>query len=105
MPHVLDPPLSTFHALPPSQLGVFISRSSGMLFTPSLRVLWLLPVLQCFLFAFFTVDSISHFWYDYGLCAPAVVVGLLGGGVYVHGFKLLSQGECGEARRCGNAAR
>ena len=95
--HLLGPPLSTHHAPSPLQIGVFISRSSGMLFTPSLRVLWLLPVLQCLLFTFFTIDAISHFRYDYGLCAPAVVVGLLGGGVYVHGFKLLSQGECAAA--------
>ena len=68
-----------------------------MLFTPSLLVLWALPVLQCLLLVFFSLDSILHFWYNYGLCVPAVVVGFLGGGVYVHGFKLLSQSERGRA--------
>lgn len=73
------------------QLGVFVSRSSGSLVHPSMRVLWQLPLYQCGLLVFFVVDAMGHFWYDWGLLLPCFVVGLLGGSVYVHGFKLLGQ--------------
>ena len=55
-----------------------------------MRVLWALPLLQCALLAAFTANALDRWWYDYGLLAPCVVVGLLGGAVYVHGFKLLA---------------
>lgn len=71
------------------QLGVFFSRSSGSFFHPSMRVLWQLPIWQTGLLVFFIWDAAEHFWYNYGLLVPCFVVGLLGGAVYVHGFKLL----------------
>ena len=72
------------------QLGVFVSRSSGTLFTPSVRVLWALPLAQLALLVAFAADALARVWYDFSLLGPCVVVGLLGGAVYVHGFKLVA---------------
>ena len=75
------------------QLGVFVSRSSGMLFTPSLGVLWALPVLQTGLLVFFWADAVAELWYGPSLLALCVGAGLAGGAIYVHGFKLLSSSQ------------
>ena len=48
------------------QGGVFVSRSSGTLFSPSLGVLWLLPALQALLLCFFLADAMNHLWYNDG---------------------------------------
>jgi len=73
------------------QAGVFISRSSGVLFQATRPVLYLMPALQTVLLGFFTLVAATHFWYNWGLLALCFVVGLLGGGVYVNAYTLLSK--------------
>ncbi|KAL4102651.1 hypothetical protein PRIC1_006395 [Phytophthora ramorum] len=73
------------------QAGVFISRSSGVLFQATRPVLYLMPALQVLLLGFFTLVAATHFWYDWGLLVVCFVVGLLGGGVYVNAYTLLSK--------------
>ncbi|KAL3806093.1 hypothetical protein ACHAXA_002464 [Cyclostephanos tholiformis] len=68
------------------QAGVFVSRSSGTLWTASLPILWLMPFLQVVNLIFFWLDSLHRFWYNYSLILPCFVAGLLGGSVYVQGF-------------------
>lgn len=72
------------------QTGVFVSRSSGNLFSPSLSILWLMPLLQVINLIFFWADSIHHFWYNYTLLLPCFYAGLLGGSVYVQGFSRIN---------------
>lgn len=52
------------------QVGVFISRSSGLLLPPSRGLLWLMPALQCALLTFFVLDAVYHFWCAPAACAP-----------------------------------
>lgn len=73
------------------QTGVFLSRSSGTLFTVSQFMLWVLPGLQILNLVFFywtAQMSPAPIWYTplvtYGL---ALWAGLLGGAVYVHGYR------------------
>ncbi|GKY96681.1 hypothetical protein MPSEU_000627700 [Mayamaea pseudoterrestris] len=90
------------------QMGVFVSRSSGTMVTLSLTVLWMLPLLQCFNLLFFVLVAANYaatvivrendseqiivtptsWLYSpllmYGIC---LYTGLLGGAVYVHGYK------------------
>ncbi|KAG1689240.1 hypothetical protein DVH05_002732 [Phytophthora capsici] len=73
------------------QAGVFISRSSGVLFQATRPILYLMPVLQVVLLGFFTVVAATHFWYNWSLLFVCFVVGLLGGGVYVNAYTLLSK--------------
>ena len=68
------------------QAGVFLSRTSGTLFTAPLYILWLMPVLQCINVAFFWWVASAHVFYNYWLLIPCFYVGLLGGGVYVNGY-------------------
>lgn len=72
------------------QSGVFVSRSSGNLFSASLSILWLMPALQVINLIFFWANSIHHFWYNYTLLLPCFYAGLLGGSVYVQGFSRIS---------------
>lgn len=71
--------------------GVFLSRSSGMLFQANRAVLWLMPLLQFLLLAFFSVDAVTHLWWNWGLLSLCFAAGLLGGAVYVNSFTLLSK--------------
>lgn len=71
--------------------GVCISRSSGMLFQANRVVLWVMPVLQCLLLAFFSLDAVLHVWWNWGLLSLCFVAGLLGGAVYVNSFTLMSR--------------
>ncbi|TMW65779.1 hypothetical protein Poli38472_008421 [Pythium oligandrum] len=73
------------------QSGVFISRSSGVLFQATRPVLYLMPALQTALLVFFTLVSVFHFWYNWSLLVFCFLAGLLGGGVYVNAFTLLSR--------------
>ncbi|KAJ8518853.1 hypothetical protein ON010_g18154 [Phytophthora cinnamomi] len=73
------------------QAGVFISRSSGVLFQATRPILYLMPALQVLLLGFFTLVAATHFWYNWGLLVVCFVVGLLGGGVYVNAYTLLSK--------------
>ncbi len=68
------------------QVGVFISRSSGTLFTAPMWVLWLMPLLQCVNLVVFYLVASHHFWYNNILLIGCFYVGLLGGGVYVNGY-------------------
>jgi hypothetical protein len=92
------------------QTGVFLSRSSGRCWTTvSLTVLWILPALQvwnlilfCYTAAAAGFDNDDHDDHDDDndnallaswlyqqpvLLSGAFVTGLLGGAVYVHGYK------------------
>ncbi|KAG2766375.1 hypothetical protein PC129_g14846 [Phytophthora cactorum] len=73
------------------QAGVFISRSSGVLFQATRPILYLMPALQVVLLVFFTFVAATHFWYNWGLLSLCFVAGLLGGAVYVNAFTLLSK--------------
>mmetsp|Transcript_1456 Transcript_1456/g.1876 ORF Transcript_1456/g.1876 Transcript_1456/m.1876 type:complete len:202 (-) Transcript_1456:1643-2248(-) len=73
------------------QIGVFISRSSGIFFTLNLKWLWIVPVLQCFLLVFFVVDTMYNFIWDfYILLFLCFVAGLFGGVVYVNAYILIT---------------
>ncbi|KAI9907858.1 hypothetical protein PsorP6_003206 [Peronosclerospora sorghi] len=72
------------------QAGVFLSRSSGAFFQATRPMLYFMPVLQIVLLGFFTLVAAVHFWYNWGLLVVCFIVGLLGGGVYVNAFTLLS---------------
>ena len=72
------------------QVGVFLSRSSGNLFTVSLTMLWVMPLLQGVNLVLFWMISVHHFWYDYSLLIMCFVAGLLGGGVYVQGYNRIN---------------
>jgi len=80
------------------QAGVFVSRSSGILFQASRKILWAMPVLQLALLCFFTTTAIVHFWYNYGLMVMCFAAGLLGGAVYVNTFTLINR-EVQESKR------
>ncbi|CEG46875.1 cln3like protein [Plasmopara halstedii] len=73
------------------QVGVFISRSSGVLFQATRPILYFMPMLQVLLLGFFTLMAVTHLWYNWGLLILCFVVGLLGGGVYVNAYTLLSK--------------
>jgi len=72
------------------QAGVFLSRSSGNLCTASLQILWLMPLLQMVNLYFFWMNSMHHFWDNFGLLLLCFFAGLLGGGVYVQGFSRIN---------------
>lgn len=70
------------------QVGVFVSRSSGSLGTAPMGVLWFMPALQAANVVLFAAVAANHIWYSYLQLMPLCFgVGLLGGGVYVHGYK------------------
>lgn len=73
------------------QLGVFASRSSGLLFQPTIFVLWMMPTLQCVFWVFYYAVAVNHFFYGWALLVPAFAVGLLGGAVYVNAFTLIDK--------------
>lgn len=72
------------------QAGVFISRSSGTLFTTPLSILWLMPALQIGNVAFFWWVAKYQVFYNNLLLIPAFYVGLLGGAVYINGYTRIS---------------
>lgn len=80
------------------QIGVFVSRSSGLLFQPNVATLWAMPTLQCGFWILFYAIAVSHFWYGFSLLVPAFVVGLLGGAVYVNAFTLIDKNLLPEYR-------
>ena len=70
------------------QFGVFVSRSSGSLGTAPMGMLWFMPGLQAVNVVLFALVAAHHIWYSYAQLMPlCFLVGLLGGGVYVHGYK------------------
>jgi battenin len=80
------------------QAGVFISRSSGLLFQAGRGALWAMPGAQCLLLAAFFWDAATHWWYNWLLMGPCFAVGLLGGAVYVNAFTLISREVAPELR-------
>eukprot|EP00301_Raphidiophrys_heterophryoidea_P005221 c12219_g1_i1.p1 GENE.c12219_g1_i1~~c12219_g1_i1.p1 ORF type:complete len:287 (+),score=45.64 c12219_g1_i1:416-1276(+) len=74
------------------QAGVFVSRSSGTIWNPSVPTLWVMPILQtCLLVFFFLIafhNKLQLPQLTYPLC---FVVGLFGGAVYVNAFKWIAQ--------------
>ena len=44
------------------QAGVFLSRSSGVLFQASRMQLWAMPACQAALLLFFVLDSVYQWW-------------------------------------------
>ena len=79
------------------QAGVFISRSSGALCAPPMWILWTMPCLQCvnlILFSMFAASqtifqTVAFPWLSHpiSLYLFCFYVGLLGGGVYISGFR------------------
>mmetsp|Transcript_36823 Transcript_36823/g.59589 ORF Transcript_36823/g.59589 Transcript_36823/m.59589 type:complete len:444 (-) Transcript_36823:4289-5620(-) len=80
------------------QIGVFLSRSSGMFLDVGKAGLWVMPAIQVCLLLFFIVNGIYQWWWNYGLLALALLAGLMGGMVYVHGFILISKHTPSEKR-------
>ncbi|KAJ1453641.1 batten's disease protein Cln3 [Pelagophyceae sp. CCMP2097] len=74
------------------QCGVLVSRSSALVCGGAVRkrALWAMALAQCGMLAFFALDAAFHWWYDSSILALCFVVGLFGGAVYVHGFRLLA---------------
>jgi battenin len=62
------------------QAGVFVSRSSGLLGTLPMSMLWIMPMLQAINVGFFALVAARHIWYNNTLLIPCFWVGLLGGG-------------------------
>ena len=51
-------------------------------------ILWFMPALQAVNVVIFAAVAAHHVWYSYSQLMPlCFAVGLLGGGVYVHGYK------------------
>lgn len=73
------------------QTGVFLSRSSGMLWSANRKILWIMPLAQVGLLVLFVSVAVTHFWYSWMLLLPAGCAGLLGGAVYVNAFTLLAR--------------
>ena len=71
------------------QAGVFVSRSSGTVLEVNMTWLWILPGIQVVNLVFFSiVAGVGGWFYREGLFwAMAFFTGLLGGAVYVHGYK------------------
>ena len=80
------------------QVGVLVSRSSGTVWKPGLPTLWLMPFLQVGVLVCFTLDAHFQWWYDESLLVACGFVGLVGGAVYVNGFRLVSEGTPPELR-------
>lgn len=75
------------------QAGVFVSRSTGTLFTVNMTGLWIMPVVQVVNAIFFSVTAAAGTAHPHGffhqksvLLAISFFTGLLGGAVYVHGY-------------------
>jgi len=74
------------------QAGVFLSRSSGTLWTAPIWILWLMPGLQCVNLIMFTKVAASHnsaasWLYTPGsLYIGAFYSGLLGGACYINAY-------------------
>jgi len=76
------------------QAGVFLSRSSGTLFTVNMAGLWIMPGLQLLNLILFSTTaatgaaSVQGLLYHRSiLLVASLYTGLLGGAVYVHGYK------------------
>lgn len=74
------------------QIGVFVSRSSGALFTAPMFLLWIMPFLQVINLAFFYYVAMNQVFNNfYVLILLCFYVGLLGGGVYVNAYMRMNK--------------
>lgn len=76
------------------QLGVFLSRSSGTLFSVNMLVLWFMPMLQVVNLVLFSMTAATGteptqglLYHQPVLLLASFITGLLGGAVYIHGYK------------------
>ena len=72
-------------------VGSFISRSSGVFYTPPMWLLWLMPILQLGNLIV-TTHAAAHpttsvLYHPFFLYTVALYTGLLGGSVYISGYK------------------
>ena len=71
--------------------GSFISRSSGVFYTPPMWLLWLMPILQLGNLILTTHaaanPTTSIMYHPYVLYSVALYTGILGGSVYISGYK------------------
>ena len=76
------------------QAGVFLSRSSGTLFTVPMAVLWLMPALQTLnlgIFGYAASNPANPLYHPAIFYSGAFYTGLLGGAVYISGYKRICQ--------------
>lgn len=73
------------------QIGTFLARSSGGYFSVKLRMLWLMPALQVVNLVGFSIIAARHgiLYHQAFLLGGSFYTGLLGGAVYVHGYKCI----------------
>jgi len=72
------------------QAGVFVSRSSGTIFTAPMWVLWLMPALQVVnlvMFSYVAARPSLPAYNPFLLYTGALYTGILGGAVYIHCYK------------------
>jgi len=67
-------------------------------------VLWVLPILQVFVLIASTINAGEQWWYDNSLLGLSGFVGLIGGFVYVNGFRLIAEGANAEHVELSTAA-
>ena len=70
---------------------MLISRSSGELFTVGQPARWALAALQLGLLVLFVADALAQAVVGGALVAPALVVGLIGGTLYVQTFMAIDR--------------
>lgn len=69
-----------------------VSRSSGLCFRLSIAQLWMLPILQAGFLTFFVTDGLLQFVDSEMLFyLLAVIVGLIGGTVYIQAYLIVSE--------------
>lgn len=64
------------------QVGVFISRSSGLIISPNYTIIAAMPLAQLCMVGLFAAIAATQFWTGWTLLIPAVLVGLWGGASY-----------------------
>ena len=47
------------------QVGVLVSRSSGVVWHADIKAIWLMPFLQLVLLVFFILDAYYEWWYNW----------------------------------------
>jgi battenin len=73
------------------QFGVLVSRSSGLLYKPTCKLIWAISFFQFFFLIMFTLNGFTHTIWDWSLLCFVFVVGLNGGFVYVWTYHLVSE--------------
>mmetsp|Transcript_9386 Transcript_9386/g.19211 ORF Transcript_9386/g.19211 Transcript_9386/m.19211 type:complete len:264 (-) Transcript_9386:316-1107(-) len=93
------------------QVGVFISRSSGLFIVVPRKILNVLVVVQVALLAWFGANAAMQMQTGYVLGAPSFLVGLIGGTLYVQMFMAIDREVAEDTREtalatctCGDTA-